>query len=132
MVEFVQNFGEIAPYTLGLIEQVNEGQMKPALKKIKDYYLNAMTKEENLEKRLEKVVTGMNQMLGDTMFNYPIDRMVKLQGNKPFSPVWMYQYNYKHDHSLAYMDVQNPGEVCSKLNSHHKSYYVFRFTNQIW
>jgi hypothetical protein len=24
----------------------------------------------------------MVQMLGDTMFNYPVDRMVKLHGNK--------------------------------------------------
>ena len=111
MVEFVKNYGEIAPYTLGLVGQVNEGQMKPVLKKIRDYYLSAMTKEENLEKRLEKVVYGMNQMLGDTMFNYPIDRMVKMQGNKEYSPVWVYQYNFKHNHSLAFMDVTRPGKV---------------------
>ena len=29
-----------------------------------------------------EVVTGTVQMLGDSMFNYPIDRMVKLHGNK--------------------------------------------------
>lgn len=111
MVEFVKKFGDIAPHALGLVGQVNEGQMKPVLKKIRDFYLSAMTKEEDLKKRLEKVVYGMNQMLGDTMFNYPIDRMVKMQGNKAYSPVWMYQYNYKHNHSLAFMDVANPGEV---------------------
>jgi len=111
MVEFVKSYGEIAPYALGLVGQVNEGQMKPVLKKIRDYYLSAMTKEEDLKKRLEKVVYGMNQMLGDTMFNYPIDRMVKMQGNKEYSPVWMYQYNYKHNHSMAFMDVANPGKV---------------------
>eukprot|EP00091_Calanus_sinicus_P022567 TRINITY_DN7216_c0_g1_i1.p2 TRINITY_DN7216_c0_g1~~TRINITY_DN7216_c0_g1_i1.p2 ORF type:complete len:237 (-),score=63.23 TRINITY_DN7216_c0_g1_i1:318-1028(-) len=111
MMEFVKNFGDIAPHALGLVGQVNEGQMKPVLKKIRDFFLSAMTKEEDLKKRLEKVVYGMNQMLGDTMFNYPIDRMVKMQGNKAYSPVWMYQYNYKHNHSLAYMDVANPGEV---------------------
>jgi len=111
MVEFVKNFGEIAPHALGLVGQVNEGQMRPVVKKIRDFYLSAMTKEEDLKKRLEKVVYGMSQMLGDTMFNYPIDRMVKMQGNKEYSPVWVYQYNYKHNHSLAWMDVANPGEV---------------------
>merc|ERR1711971_1190766 len=41
----------------------------------------------------------------------PIHRMVKLQGNKAHSPVWVYQYNYKHNHSLAFFDPQNPGQV---------------------
>jgi len=111
MMEFVQKFGEIAPHALGLVGQVNEGQMMPVISKIRDYYLSAMTKEEDLKKRLEKVVYGMIQMLGDTMFNHPIDRMVKMQGNKAYSPVWVYQYNYKHNHSLAYFDVANPGQV---------------------
>ena len=30
--------------------------------------------------RLVKVVNGLVNMLGDSMFNYPIDRMVKMQG----------------------------------------------------
>jgi hypothetical protein len=58
------------------------------------------------------------------MFNYPIDRMVKMHGNKAYSPVWMYQYNYKHNHSLAYMDVANPGEV------KHKTSLKFQFTKE--
>ena len=52
MVEFVKNFGEIAPHALGLVGQVNEGQMRPVVKKIRDFYLSAMTKEEDLKKRL--------------------------------------------------------------------------------
>ena len=47
----------------------------------------------------------MVNMLGDSMFNYPIDRMVKMQGNKEFTPTWMYVYNYKHEHALTYLDV---------------------------
>ena len=47
MMEFVKNFGDIAPHALGLIGQVNKGQMKPVLGKIRDYYLSAMTKEED-------------------------------------------------------------------------------------
>merc|ERR1712242_236988 len=54
-------------------------------------------------------VSGMVNMMGDAMFNYPIDRMVKLQGNKEHSPVWVYQYNYKHNHSLAFFDPARPG-----------------------
>ena len=50
-------------------------------------------------------------MLGDTMFNFPIDRMVKLHGNKEHTPVWMYQFNYKHSHSLASFDLNNPGKA---------------------
>jgi len=111
MMEFVQKFGEIAPHALGLVGQVNQGQMKPVISKIRDFYLSAMTKEEDLKKRLEKVVYGMVQMLGDTMFNYPIDRMIKMQGNKAHSPVWVYQYNYKHNHSIANFDVTNPAQI---------------------
>ena len=33
-----------------------------------------------MKTRLEKVVLGTVNMLGDSMFNYPIDRMIKMQG----------------------------------------------------
>merc|ERR1719367_1091848 len=85
--------------------------MQTVVRKIKDFYLGALTKEEDLKKRLDSVVYGMINMMGDALFNYPIDRMVKLQGNKAHSPVWVYQYNYKHNHSLAFFDPQNPGQV---------------------
>jgi len=103
MQDFIQNFKTVAPLTLGLEQQVNEGQMKPVLAKIRDYYLGALTTETDLKVRLERMVIGMVNMLGDSMFNYPIDRMVKLQANKPHSPVWMYEYNFKHEHSLVYL-----------------------------
>jgi len=101
MMDFMANFGEVAPHALGFADQVNEGQMKPLLSKVKDFFLSSLHKEEDLKVRLEKVVRGMINMFGDTMFNYPIDRMVKLQGNKAHSPVWVYEFNYKHNHSLA-------------------------------
>jgi len=107
MIDFMAKFGEVAPLALGLVDQVNEGQMKPLVNKVKDYYLSALHEEKNLEERLNKVVTGLINMFGDTMFNYPIDRMVKLQGNKAHTPVWMYQYNYKHNHSLANFDASS-------------------------
>ena len=134
MMEFVQKFGDIAPHALGLVGQVNQGQMKPVISKIRDFYLSAMTKEQDLKKRLERVVYGMIQMLGDTMFNYPIDRMIKMQGNKAYSPVWVYQYNYKHNHSLANFDVTNPGEVNIRLNNLEFLYHIsfLRFSNLIW
>jgi len=111
MSEFLSKFDEVAPLTLGLVDQVKEGDMESVLSKIKDFYLGALTKETDLKKRLDSVVYGMVNMLGDAMFNYPIDRTVKLHGNKEHSPVWVYQYNYKHNHSLAYLDPANPGKV---------------------
>merc|ERR1711936_737033 len=58
--------------------------MQDVLRQIKEFYLGALTKEQDMK---------------------------KLQGNKDHSPVWVYQYNYKHNHSLAFFDPQNPGEV---------------------
>ena len=111
MSEFLSKFDEVAPHTLGLVGQVKEGEMEGVLSKIKDFYLGALTKESDLKKRLDSVVYGMVNMLGDAMFNYPLDRTVKLHGNKEHSPVWVYQYNYKHNHSIAYFDPANPGQV---------------------
>ena len=54
--------------------------MLEVLAKIRDFYLSALTKEKDMKARLEKVVSGIVNMLGDSMFNYPIDRMVKMQG----------------------------------------------------
>jgi len=111
MGELIKNFDRIAPLALGLQDQVREDEMVPMLQKIKQYYLNALVNEEDLDKRLQKTIGGLISMLGDTMFNFPIDRMVKLHGNKEHSPVWMYQFNYKHNHSLAAFDNNNPGKV---------------------
>jgi len=111
MSEFLSKFEDVARHSLGLVGQVSKGEMQTVLKEIKDFYLGALTKEQDLKKRLESVVYGMVNMMGDAMFNYPIDRMVKLHGNKEHSPVWVYQYNYKHNHSLAYFDPVNPGQV---------------------
>merc|ERR1711936_1208625 len=58
--------------------------MQDVLRQIKEFYLGALTKEQDMK---------------------------KLQGNKDHSPVWVYQYNYKHNHSLAYFDPVNPGQV---------------------
>ena len=111
MVEFLKKFDDVGRHALGLMNQVKKGEMGMVMKKIKDFYLSALVKETDMQKRLDSVVSGMVNMMGDAMFNYPIDRMVKLQGNKEHSPVWVYQYNYKHNHSLAFFDPARPGHV---------------------
>lgn len=111
MVEFLKNFDDVAIHTLGLENQVKSGDMAMVIKKIKEFYLSGMVKETDPQKKLDSVTSGMVNMMGDALFNYPIDRMVKLQGNKAHSKVWVYQYNYKHNHSLAFFDPQNPGQV---------------------
>ena len=58
----------------------------------------------------------MVDMFGDTMFTYPVDRMVKMHGNKDHCPVWLMTFSYPHNHSLAYFDPANPGEVGRALN----------------
>ena len=55
MLEFVRKFYEGSRHYLGLVNQV------------------------------KSVVSGMINMLGDASYNYPIDRMVKMQGNKEHS-----------------------------------------------
>jgi len=104
MGELIKNFDRIAPLALGLKDQIREDEMVHMLHKIKHFYLNALVDEEDLDKRQHKTIGGLIHMLGDTMFNYPIDQMVKLHGNKEHSPVWMYEFNYKHNHSIASFD----------------------------
>jgi len=111
MAELLKDFNNVGPLALGLNGQVREDEMEEMLSKIKRYYLSALVNEEDLEKRLRKTVSGLIFMLGDTMFNFPIDRMVKLHGNKEYAPVWLYQFNYKHNHSLAAFDLNNPGKA---------------------
>jgi len=114
MAYFLKNFDEIAPYALGLKDEVREDEMQEVINKIKKYYLFALTEEKDLDKRLKSVVQGMIHMFGDTMFNFAIDRMAKLHGNKDYAPVWVYVFNYKSDHSLAMFDSKNPGKVLKK------------------
>ena len=45
---------------------MNEGQMKPVLVKIRDYYMGALTSETDLKVRLERTVIGMVNMFGDS------------------------------------------------------------------
>jgi len=130
MTQFINNFKELAPIALGLKDQVNPDQLEPVLRKVKDFYLGALTTEVDMKLRLERVINGVVNMLGDTMFNYPIDRMVKLHGNKPHSPVYVYQFNYKHSHTLALIDPKNGPELNDALKrpGHgHELFLMFPF-----
>ena len=112
MDEFLQKFDDVGRHSLGLVNQVKSEDMGMIMGRIKDFYLSDLvTMETHPGKRLESVASGMVDMMGDAMFNYPIDRMVRLLGSKENSPVWMYQYNYKHNFSLAFFDPANPGQV---------------------
>lgn len=48
-----------------------------------------------------QVVRGLIDALGDTMFNYPVDEMVKLHLDENDSPLWVFTISYQHTHSLA-------------------------------
>jgi len=110
MLDLVKNFNSIAPHALGLVNEVPEGKMDEIVMKIKQKYVDA-TKLTDPEAKFKKIVTGMIAMFGDAMFNYPVDRMVKMHGNKDYAPVWMMTFSFAHNHSLAYFDPANPGEV---------------------
>ena len=53
----------------------------------------------------------MIEMFGDAIFIFPIDSMIKFQSGQPQSPVWVYQFSYKHNHSLASIDLNNSGQL---------------------
>ena len=109
--EILHKFDDIAKHALGLINNVEEDHLKTVLKKIKNYYLGVLYTETDFKKMLDGVVTGMINMFGDAAFNYPIDKMVKLLIKTEQSPVWMYQFNYKHNHSLVLLDPKNSGQI---------------------
>lgn len=115
MSEFLKDFSNVAPWALGLVDQVADHELEDVVEKMKKFYLSDPFKVENVEERLTKVITGLQNMLGDSMFNYPIDRTIKLSANKAHAPVWLYEFNYKHNHSLARfnpkMQLTHPGAV---------------------
>jgi len=97
MKEMVENFDSIGIYALGLEDDVAEGKMDEVMTAIKTKYI--VTDTENYEEA--KVVRGLIDALGDTMFNYPVDEMVKLHLDQNHSPLWMFTISYQHSHSLA-------------------------------
>ena len=48
-----------------------------------------------------KIVRGLLDVLGDSMFNYPVDQMVKIHIERNSSPLWAFTMSYKYSHSLA-------------------------------
>jgi len=111
MSEFLKDFKNIAPHSLGLVDQVAEDDMEEVVDKMKTFYLTDPFKVQDVDERLTKVITGLQNMLGDSMFNYPIDRTIKLSANKEHAPVWLYEFNYKHNHSLTRFSTQGSGGV---------------------
>ena len=111
MTSFLEYFDEVAKNALGLPVYVKSEDMAFVLKKIKEFYLGTLYKETDFQRMLDSFVSGMIDMYGDAAFNYPIDNMVKLQSGQQHSPVWVYQYRYKHNHSLALLDPNNPGKL---------------------
>jgi hypothetical protein len=62
----------------------------------------------------------MVQMLGDTMFNYPVDRMVKLHGNKVRSSTLTYLQDF-WGNSLNFLCL---GKYLNTKNSDVQMLYV--------
>jgi len=111
MMEFLKDFEKIAPHALGLTNQMADSSKEEVLSKIKNYYLKSLVDEKDLDTRLQKVVTKIIEMFGDSMFYYPIDRTIKLHGAKSHAKVWLVLFNYPHNHTLGLLDVKNPGKV---------------------
>jgi len=111
MTKFLDEFDEEAQTALGLRHYIKSEDMKEALKTIKSFYLGTLHRDTDFQKMLNNFVNGMIEMFGDAIFNFPIDSMIKFQSGQAHSPVWVYQYNYKHNHSLAFMDPKNPGQL---------------------
>ena len=111
MTKFLDEFDQEAQIALGLKHYIKDEDMTEALKKIKSFYLGTLHRDTDFQKMLDNFVNGMIEMFGDAMFNYAIDSMIKFQSGQAHSPVWVYQYNYKHNHSLVSLDLRNPGQI---------------------
>ena len=47
----------------------------------------------------------------DTLLLYYKDEYMNTEWLQEYAPVWLYQFNYKHNHSLAAFDLNNPGKA---------------------
>ena len=47
---------------------------------------------------------------------YSKDYYLKDYYLKDYAPVWMYEFNYKHNHSLANFDPANPGQFIQMVD----------------
>jgi len=109
--DFLQHYDYVLPLVLGLDKQVEE--KAKVVEMLTEAYMGTSTlKREELEAGEEEVSRGLVDMMGDSMFNLPVNEMVKLHGEmgSQSPPLWMYVYNVTHQHSLPYMDVVSPGQ----------------------
>ena len=114
--ELVQQFHQVIQHSLGLQGQVSEGKLTEVINTLKQLYFGSGSEEEE-----DSFVTGMVNMLGDSLYSFPIDRMVKIHAShadSASSPVWVYQYNFPHNHSLAYLEALSPHMTALHRASH--------------
>ena len=104
--ELVDQFQDVAQHSLGLQGQVAEGKMTEVINFLKQSYFGSGSLSE--EEGEDRLVTGLVNMMGDSLYSFPINRMVKLHAQSASSPVWVYQYNFTHNHSLAFLDPVSP------------------------
>jgi len=107
--QFLNEMDSVLPLVLGLHSQVPGEDMEAVLESVKKYYVGGITGKEKWNTTRDMVATGLVLAMGDSMFNYAIDRTVRLHGASNVSPTWMYVYNVTHSHSLTFMDPANPG-----------------------
>ena len=117
MEEFTQHFDQISLLSLGLQDQVTDDRKSEVIRKIKDFYLGS---EEGL-------VTGMVNMFGDAFYSFAIDTTLKLQqAGQADSPVWVYQYNFRHNHSIAFLHpASRQIEELSRASHSHEMPMIF-------
>ncbi|CAH1394483.1 unnamed protein product [Nezara viridula] len=88
--ELMDNWDEILPVLLFSADLIPPSNRSMISQKIKEYYNIDKSSEESLIK-----------LIGDCMFLHKIGKLAKLQAALNSSPVYVYRFSYRGDHSIA-------------------------------
>ena len=114
--ELVEQFQQVLQHSLGLLGQVREGQLEEVIKTLEHLYFTSGSGDEE-----DRLVEGLVNMFGDSLYGFPINTMLRLHARhsqSASSPVWVYQYNFTHNHSVAFLDPISPQMTVLHRASH--------------
>ena len=111
--ELAGQFHQVIQHSLGLPGQVAEDKMLEVINTLKHLYFGSGPLSDQEQDRL---FPGLVNMLGDSLYTFPVNTMVKLKARH--TPVWVYQYNFTHNHSVAYLDPVSPNMTILHRASH--------------
>ena len=109
--EFEEGFEKFGPMMFGLHDGQSEAP-KVMAQKVKEFYWGAKELEREEASSLVDAIT-------DSGFSHPIDTSVKIHFLKSSSPVFVYPFGYRGQHSLTHLKLDSFPPQIEKTDMHY-------------